>query len=323
MFRQRLVLILILAAAMGTFTSYLVYRAVRTAGGQRGQVDEILVADVNVAVGEALTSKHVKLVPWPKTAMPVGSLRSVKDAEGRVARTSIVSGEPILDAKLAPMGQAGLMPVLVPAGKRAVTIKVDEAVQKSGFVVPNSRVDILVTMARKLGEGKESRIVLQDVLVLASDQTVEMKDNKPVTMTTVTMAITPEETERLALAQNEGKVTLALRNLSDDKVVSTGGVTTAQLLGSPAPVPRSSAVPKPLAKQRSGRASARQVSRAAQPLVPATAPVQATAPAQVGSAAPVEMVSVSVIRGSNETEHRFVKDSKRGWVETSKKEGSK
>ncbi len=339
MFRRRLVLVLVLAAAMGTLTGFFVYRAVKTAGGQGAPTEEILVADVNVTVGEALTSKHVKLAAWPKTAVPSGSLRAVKDAEGRVARASMVIGEPVLDAKLAPAGQAGLMPVLVPTGKRAVTIKVDEAVQKSGFVVPNSRVDVLVTMARKLGEAKETRIVLQDVLVLASDQTVEMKDNKPVTMTTVTMAITPEETERLALAQNEGRVTLALRNLNDNRVVSTAGVTTAQLLGSPAPAPRSPGAAKPVAKLRSRGAGTAQGARPVQPAAPAAARVEAPAPAhstvpaamqvqgpapaQTVSAAPVETVSVSVIRGTSETEYRFVKDPNRGWAEAPREERSK
>lgn len=322
MFRRRLVLVLGLAAALGTLTGYFVYQAVKTAGDQRTPTEAILVAEVNIATGEVLTSKHVKLAAWPTTAVPVGAFRAVNDVEGRVARASSVIGEPILDAKLAPAGQAGLMPVLVPAGKRAVTIKVDEAVQKSGFVVPNSRVDVLVTMARKVGEAKETRIVLQDVLVLASDQSVEMKDNKPVTMTTVTMAVTPEETERLALAQIEGKVTLALRNLSDTKVVSTGGVTTAQLLGSAAPAPPSPAAAKPVAKLRSGGAGAKPGARTARPAGPAAAPVQAAAPAPTVRA-PVETVSVSVIRGTNATEQRFVKDATRGWAEAPKKEGAK
>ena len=195
------------------------------------------MAKANISLGEALTPNHIKLAPWPKATMPPGSLRSLKDAEGRLARTTMFAGEPVLDSKLAPAGQGGLMPVLIPVGKRAVSIIVEQATQKSGFVVPNSRVDVLVTMAGTGWRLRKSRIVLQDVTVLAADMTVEMKDNKPVTMTTVTMALSPEEAERLALSQNQGRVTLALRNLQDTARVSTPGVTAAQLMGSPAPAP--------------------------------------------------------------------------------------
>ncbi len=306
MVQRRVVVILVLATAVGLFTSYLVYQSVKTARAQQAETEEIVVAAANMNVGEVLTSQHIKLVQWPKSMIPAGLVREAKVAEGRVARGSIVAGEPILDAKLAPAGQSGLMPVLVPTGKRAVTIKVDEAAQKSGFVVPNSRVDVVVTMARKPGESKESRIVLQDVSVLASDQTVEMKDNKPVTMTTVTMAISPEEAERLALAQNEGRVTLALRNMQDTARASTPGVTIAQLLGTAAPASSPTQQEKP---GFSGRSKAR---RASTPAVPTTAK-----PAEIPPAVPAH--NVSVIRGVSLTDMVFVQDPDRGWIESPSK----
>ncbi len=293
-----------LAIAMGLITSTLVYRAVKSARASQDGVEQIVVAAVNISLGEALTSQHVKMSAWPASSLPPGTLRSVKDAEGRVARVSMVPGEAIQDSKLAPTGQGGLMPVLVPPGKRGVSIKVDEAVQKSGFVLPNSRVDVLVTMARKVGEAKETRIVLQDVTILAADQTVEMKDNRPVTMTTVTMALSPEEAERLALAQNEGKVTFALRNLQDTDRVSTSGVTTAQLLGGPPPAPAAERKPHASVKR------AREPVRMAAPAPPIPPPPQ--------------IHTVSVIRGVSATEYGFIRDPDRGWVESpAKADGAK
>ena len=112
------------------------------------------MAAANISLGEALTPNHIKLAPWPKATIPLGAVRSLKDAEGRLARTAMFAGE-LLDSKLAPAGQGGLMPVLVPIGKRAVSIIVDQAIQKSGFVVPNSRVDVLVTMAGTGWSSKE------------------------------------------------------------------------------------------------------------------------------------------------------------------------
>jgi pilus assembly protein CpaB len=290
-----MLVVLALAIAMGLATSVMVYRTIaRVPQGE--PAEDIVVAAANIGLGEGLTSKHVKVVALPKSILPPGSLRAIKDAEGRVARVSIFAGEPIVEAKLAPAGQGGLMPVLIPPGKRGVSIKVDEAVQKSGFVLPNSRIDVLVTMARKGGEGRESKIILQDVTVLAADQTVEMKDNKPVTMTTVTMALSPEESERLALATNEGKVTFALRNLQDTTRVSTQGVTTAQLLGSPAPAPAAEKRPVSTARAR------------------ARGPVRMAAPPPIPP--PPQVHTVSVIRGVSSTEYAFIRDPERGWVES-------
>jgi pilus assembly protein CpaB len=280
---------------MGLITSILVYRAVHWVRAPQVDLEEIVVAAANVGPGEALASKQVKLAAWPKSSLPREPLRSIRDVEGRVARASIIAGEPIHEAKLAPAGQGGLMPILVPSGKRGVTIKVDEAVQKSGFVLPNSRVDVLVTMARKMGEGRASRIVLQDVAVLAADQSVEMKDNRPVTMTTVTMALSPEEAERLALSQNEGKVTLAIRNLKDDTRVSTPGVTTGQLMGEAAPPPKREE--GPISR---GRSTTRRPPD----------------PVRVSSPPPPQIHTVSVIRGIASTEYSFVRDLDRGWRES-------
>jgi Flp pilus assembly protein CpaB len=194
---------------------------------------------------------------------------------------------------------------------------VEQAVQKSGFVVPNSHVDVLVTMARDAGGTKQSRIVLQDITVLAADQTVEMKDNKPVAMTTVTMALAPEEAERLALAQNEGRVTLALRNIQDTDRVSTSGVTTAQLMGSPGPAP--APAKKVTSKSPSTTKTARQAARPA----PTAQAAPMAQPIPSVQAAPRQTHTVAVIRGTTVAEETFVQDPGRGWVEAPRGDGAK
>ncbi len=309
MVRRRLVLVLVIAISMGLLTGYLVYKSVNKPALQQAETEEILVARATVGLGEALTSQHVKLAPWPKPMVPPGSLRSVTDVEGRTARASLVEGEPVLDSKLTAKGGGGLMPVLIPPGKRAVSIIVEQATQRSGFVVPNSRVDVLVTMTPKGSQDTESRIVLQDVTVLASDQTVEMKDNKPVAMTTVTVALSPEETERLALAQNQGRVTLALRNVQDTARISTPGVNTAQLMRSSAPAP---APEKKTAVARS------TTKRASKPVVTTAAPSPSSTKSPEAPP-PLPSHRVSVIRGVAETDMVFVQDPNRGWTETAGK----
>jgi pilus assembly protein CpaB len=191
-------------------------------------------------------------------------------------------------------GHGGLMPMLVPEGLRAVTIKVDDAIRETGFILPNSYVDVLVSMARAQGGDRIAKIILQDVQVLASGQTVELRDNKPVTMTTVTLALTPDQTERLTLGQTEGRLFLVTRNLNDKQIVTTRGATKGSLLGEPAQAPP----PAP------GRVRPPQTAKAPVP--------QAVLPPPV-----LESASVSVLRGTNLTEHRFVRKSPDGWVEKS------
>jgi pilus assembly protein CpaB len=225
-----------IASVIGIVTAFLVYRTITQNVGLAGQsAEQVVVAAVNMPVGETVTGQHVRLSSWPEDAVPQGALRSLAEAEGQVVRASLVVGEPLLRAKLldpefAALG--GLLPMLVPEGLRGVTIKVDEAVRESGFVQPNSRVDIVVSMRSERSSERVGKVILQNVPVLAAGQIVEMRGNKPVKVTTVTLALTPEQVERMALAQAEskGKVILATRNLRDNRVVKTAGITKARLL---------------------------------------------------------------------------------------------
>jgi pilus assembly protein CpaB len=290
--RRRLVLVLVLASVVGLITSTMVYR-ILSAIAQPEKAETIVVASVNIGMAETITGQHVKLVAWPKASIPSGAVRSLADAEGRVVRSSIVAGEPLLDGKLAPQlsGKGGLMPMLVPEGLRGITIKVDDATRESGFVLPNSRVDVLVSMPRSPGSQERiSKLILQDIGVLAAGQTVELRDNKPVTVTTVTLALAPNQAEKLALAQTEGKLMLAMRNLRDNQVVETRGVTAATLLtDSSAPVATPAKAPRPR-------------------LVSAPMP-----------APKVETYAITVLRGGKAAEQVFVRDVTKEWVEQSGK----
>jgi pilus assembly protein CpaB len=296
--RRRLVLVLVVATVVGLLASTLVYRVLKDmASASRPQdMEMIVVATVNMNMAETVTSSHVKLLPWPAKSVPSGAVRTLAEAEGRVVRASIVAGEPLLDGKLAPQlaGKGGLMPMLVPEGQRGVTIKVDDAIKESGFVLPNSRVDVLVSMAKARGsQERVSKVILQDVTVLAAGQTVELRDNKPVTFTTVTLSLEPGQAERLALAQTEGKLTLAMRNLRDTQIVQTKGATAATLLGEPAVA----ATPPPAPKKAT----------------PATTRVSAPLPPPR-----LETHSVTVQRGSKPAEIRFTRDAQ-GWIEQGSK----
>ena len=278
--RRRLFLVLGAASVTGLLTSFLVYRAVIRMAPRGQETEEVVMATVDMAVGESVTSKYVKLSAWPKADVPGGAFTSLPEVEGWVARTSIVAGELLLKAKfLDPVlaGRGGLLPMLVPKGFRGVTIKVNKAVQESGFVHPNSHVDIVVSIAKGgTSRDKIAKVVLQNILVLAAGQIVEMHNNKPVRVTTVTLALTPNQVERLALAQTEGQLMLATRNLHDDRVIRTGGVTRRSLLGQ-----------EPTKAPTKGKAR--------MPLPPPKLKTHA----------------VSVLRGGRETDYKFVRDKKK------------
>lgn len=291
--KRRLIIVLVFASVIGLAASLLVYRVVVNVAqaNQQQPTEQILVAAVNMELAETITSKHVRLLPWPKPTVPPGAIRSLPDAEGRVVRSSIVAGEPLLEGKLAPQlsGRGGIMPMLVPVGQRAITIKVDDAIKESGFVLPNSRVDVFVSMPRASNrQDRMAKLILQDVVVLAAGQAVEMRDNRPVSVTTVTLALTPEQAERLALAHNEGKLTIGMRNLRDQGVVSTAGATRETLLGTPAPPAR------PVAAKPKAKASL---------VVSVPLPVPK-----------VEIHTVAVIRSGKPSEQVFVRKGE-AWVE--------
>ena len=179
--------------------------------------------------------------------------------------------------------------MLVPEGQRAVTIRVDDAIRETGFILPNSRVDVLVSMAGPgAGGDRIAKTILQDVQVLASGQTVELRDNKPVQMTTVTLALTPDRVEKLTLAQTEGRLFLVTRNLNDKTFVPTTGATKSTVL---------SDVP---ARARVAAEAPRR------PVAVAAAPLPPPAP---------EAITVTVFRGPKASEHRFVRKGSDGWVE--------
>jgi pilus assembly protein CpaB len=287
--RRRFLLILICASVIGLLASLLVYRVIsQVARAGSDQSEQIVVAAADLGLAATVTSQHIKLVNWPKASVPPGALRTAAEAEGRVVRSSVVAGEPLIEGKLAPQlaGRGGIMPMLIPEGQRGVTIRLDEATRESGFVMPNSRVDVLVSMPKGPGSNEKiAKVILQDVTVLAAGQIVELKDNKPVTNTTVTLALTPHQVERLAVAQSDGRLMLVQRNLRDTQFVRTPGATPSSLLSDIAPAPTPEAKPTVLAR---------------------SAPLPLPA---------LEKYPVAVIRGTKVSEQTFVRDRGNSWAE--------
>jgi pilus assembly protein CpaB len=193
---------------------------------------QVIIAAGDISPGTALSSQLVKNVSWPLKVIPPKSASSMGEVEGRVVMVPIPQGNPILFSMLAPEGTAAGLSGILPDGKRALTVKVDEVAGVGGFIHPGDHVDVLVDLPIKDNTEHFSKTILHDISILTTGQIWQQKgDNKPVVVNTVTLELTPHESEVLNLASNEGKIRLALRNRNNKTVAETEGVTTSFLLG--------------------------------------------------------------------------------------------
>lgn len=212
----------------------------------------VAVAATDLFWGTKLTPEMMRLVPLPPSSLPQGYFPSVESLTGRVLLINVIANEPILETKLAPIDVTrGGVAAVTQAEKRAMAIKVDNIVGVAGFINPGNRVDVLVTLQK---DSPTTKTVLQNVLVLAIGTEIERKgdESKPTPVPVVTVEVTLEEGEKLALAANEGKLQLALRNHLNMNPVLTSGATVPSLLDSyrlkekpaPQPVKQEKSVPK-------------------------------------------------------------------------------
>ena len=192
---------------------------------------QVVVATAEVSPGNALNGASLKIATWPKELIPPQAASALNQVDGRVALNPISNGEPVLFSKLAPVGTAAGLSSLMEENKRAFTVRVDDVSGVAGFIHPGDKVDVLADM--KLREESFSKTILQNVKVLSTGQIWEQKggDGKPMLVNTVTMELTPQQSEIMNLASNEGKIRLVLRGRRNETIVETNGVATSALFG--------------------------------------------------------------------------------------------
>jgi pilus assembly protein CpaB len=200
----------------------------------RVPTSKIIVADVDIPVATPIKAEWLKAVDWPASSRPEGAVSDPATIVNQVAIVPINRGEPLLPTKLVVGGAArsGLA-TLVPEGMRAVAVKVDDVVGVAGFIHPGDRVDVLVTMQPRDQAPFVSKIVLQNIKVLAVGKDIEHRGKdarEAVPVTVATLMVTSEESERLALSTDKGHILLALRGLGDEEFADTRGVTPPVLL---------------------------------------------------------------------------------------------
>ena len=234
--RSRVFAVLAIAILAGGGLAYGTYNFVQNQPVQTvaTPTQPVVVASADLQIGSELKKEDLTVVNFPAGQAPQGSFGKVTDIVGRGLIVPVVMHEPILSAKLASKEAGAGLPPVIPEGMRAVSVRVNEVVGVAGYVLPGTRVDVVVT-ASPTNERADttSKVILSNVQVLTAGTRMEQDQDKgkPVQVTVVTLLVNPEQAERLALASTEGKIQLALRNPLDQGAPVTAGIKTAALVG--------------------------------------------------------------------------------------------
>src|SRR3972149_8776190 len=223
-------LLLGIAVVVALITSWLAFKYLKGVGEPKTLVTSdtqpVAISMIDLSWGTKLTKEVIQIKPFLTQSLPAGYFANPQSLEGRVLVYPVKANQPILESSLAPVNiQTGGIAAIISSKKRAIAVKVDKIIGVSGFINPGNRVDVLVTIDRESKESTEkasakiTKIVLENMLVLAAGQEMEERKDKGETKTVpvdvITLEVTPEEGEKLALAASEGKIQLALRNFND------------------------------------------------------------------------------------------------------------
>jgi pilus assembly protein CpaB len=251
--RTRTLLVMLFAVVTAALASAGVLYAIRRMPARvvDAPTTSVVVAARALPLGVRLTEDDVRVVPWPEKTPLASTFKDVNAVLNRGLISAVVENEPIIEGKLAPLAAGGGLPPAIAPGMRAISVKVNEVIGVAGFVVPGARVDVLVTIRRQ--DDSASRVVVSNVQVLTAGTKIDQdqaKDGKPIPTSVVTLMVSPDDAERIALAAVEGQIVLTLRNPLDNGETRTAGARTASLIG----MQTSGAIPAP-APGTAGRAA--------------------------------------------------------------------
>jgi pilus assembly protein CpaB len=285
---QRLFSVLIFAFVVSAGASLLLYRLIasRVANAKPSATTQVIVAARNLELGTLIKESDLRMGDW-SGPIAHGALLRKEDVVGRGVMAAIYEGEPILESRLAPKGAGAGLAATIPAGMRAVAVRVNEVVGVAGFVVPGMRVDILIEgmpPGQSPAAGTVSKTLLQNIEVLSAGQNFQKDaEGKPVQVQVVNLLVTPEQAEILSLASNETRIQLVLRNPLDTQTSKTSGIALATLYSGTKPEKPAAPAPRPR---------------------PVVARVNTPAPV-IEAPKPAPPVMVEVINGTRRSESKF------------------
>jgi pilus assembly protein CpaB len=224
--RSRLLMIGLVALALGGFVSLLVYKNLQSRNGAGSMaVADVIVAADDIQVGARIEEHDIRIAKFPPGDLPPGALTKRSQIMGHGVVVPIYRGEFFMPNRLAAENAGSGLPSLIPPGMRAVSVRVNEVVSVAGFVTPGTRVDVLLTGTPNGGAEPQTATVLQNVAVIAAGSKLERSaTGEPQTTPVITLLVSPDDAQRLTLASAEGHIQLSLRNPLDtrqDEVASS------------------------------------------------------------------------------------------------------
>ncbi len=194
----------------------------------------IAVAAVDLQWGTQLKPEMIKTTPFLNDSLPEGHFTRTEDLNNRIVIATLKKGEPVVEHRLAPISiKTGGVSAVLESGKRAVAVKGDKVMGISGFVNPGNRVDVLVTLEDPKTKTDKTKVVLENIPVLATGTQIQKNEKgEPMPVDVYTLEVTLENAEKLALASSMGRLKFALRNITDSEPVLTKGATISETLAS-------------------------------------------------------------------------------------------
>ncbi|PYU05539.1 MAG: Flp pilus assembly protein CpaB [Acidobacteria bacterium] len=208
-------------------------RITRTQASTRPNTKRVVAAAVALQPGAPITAENLTEINWPVNVPLEGLIEKKQDVAGHVLMYAVAANEPVLQRDLAASASLGLA-AKIPDGMRATAVKTNEVTNIAGFILPGSHVDVLVTLRTEnnTAASTETRTVLQNVQVLSTGTKMDPDPNgKPENVNVVTLLVSPEQSEKLALAQNQGTIHFVLRNGGDSANTDVPPVDMAGLAG--------------------------------------------------------------------------------------------
>jgi pilus assembly protein CpaB len=242
---MRTLLVVTIAIGLAGVATYLVYRTIQSRPTEKVEVAYAyaVIAARPLTLGSRLKADDVKVVPWPAANPVPGGFTKVEDVVDRGVISAVALNEPLTSSNLATKEAGVGLPPTIPPGMRAISVKVNEVIGVAGFVVPGTRVDVMVIVRGT--SGGMARVVVGNVQVLAAGTRLEQEiteQGKAMPDTSVvTLVVSPQDAELVGLAATEGQIMLTLRNPLDTAPTPSTGTYAARLAGdAPAPKPVSS-----------------------------------------------------------------------------------
>lgn len=236
--RPKSLLLLALALGCGLVASIGISQVMEKKESVVGyETEPIYVANVNINLNDPIDASMVSLHDWPKGKVPPGAIKSLDELESRRPRTTIYQGEPILEGKLMAEGEVHDPIGNIPPGMRMKTISVDAEKSAAGLLSPGDRVDIQLFVGRNPQQGfntARTRIILQNIRIYAVDQTVQREaeggEGRSIAKT-VSLLLTPEQANKIALAEQVGTLNLIPRSPGDEALTDDTSMDVNELFG--------------------------------------------------------------------------------------------